>query len=356
MFDDLLLNAVKKLFNINDIKPSIHYDSDSSSDEDLPPKRTNKSFKKPIIKKYISDSDSDDDSFSKRKPYQKPKCVSDDEKAKPKHIKKPFKCNDSDSEDDKVKSKLNVKKSIKCDSDSEDDKVKPKHAKKSIKCSDSDSEDELKTNEDAFFKKLAKQHENDHKKKLNAVFSKTKKACSDISDTNSDKCDIKPRHVAALPITHAPLKTNWYCIELSNFKPYTTKTTNPNTEYLAYAYDASNNPYTFDVSSSFNEFFTKNNKTIRVSKTGNYKIKGICYNDISTAVPGQENNTIVQSLFIYRNQKTSLFFNVRDYDNINASSDTMLASSDDELEFKLKFKSADIPSDFKLKLFISPTI
>lgn len=334
MLDVLLLNAVKKIFNINDVTPSIHYDSDSSSDEDLPPKTTNKSFKKPIIKKYISDSDSDDDSFSKRKPYQKPKCVSDD---------------------DKIKHKRIVKKSIKCsNSDSEDDKVKPnKCVKKTNKC-DSDSEDELKTNEDAFFKKLAKQHENDHKKKLNAVFSKTKKACSDTSDTSSVRCDIKPTKV--VHTVQPALKTNWYCVELSNFKPYTTKTTNPNTEYLTYAYDAANAPYTFDVSSSFNEFFTKNNKTIRVSKTGNYKIKGICYNDISTAVPGQENNTIVQSLFLYRNQKTSMFFNVRDYDNINASSDTMLASCDDELEFKLKFKTADIPVDFKLKLFISPTI
>ena len=329
MFENLLLNAVKKIFNINDINPSIHYDSDSSSDEDLPPKKT----KKPIIKKYISDSDSDDDSFSKRKPYQKPKCVSDDDKVKPKYAKKPIKCNDSDSEDDKVK---------------------PKHAKKPTKCdSDSDSEDELKTNENAFFKKLAKQHKNDHKKKLNAVFSKTKKACSDTSDTTS-VCDIKPTKV--VHTIQPALKTNWYCIELSNFKPYTTKTTNPNTEYLTYAYDAANTPYTFDLSSSFNEFFTKNNKTIRVSKTGNYKIKGICYNDISTAVPGQENNTIIQSLFLYRNQKTSMFFNVRDYDNINASSDTILASSDDELEFKLKFKTADIPADFKVKVFVSPTI
>jgi len=354
MFDDLLLNAVKKIFNIQDIKPSIHYDSDSSSDEDLPPKTINKSFKKPIIKKYISDSDSDfnDDSFSKRKPYQKPKCISDDDKVKPKHAKKPIKCNDSDSEDDKVKPKY-AKKPTKCDSDSEDDKVKLKHAKKPTKCNDSDSEDELKTNEDAFFKKLAKQHENDHKKKLNAVFSKTKKACSDTSDTTS-VCDIKPTKV--VHTIQPALKTNWYCIELSNFKPYTAKTTNPNTEYLTYAYDAANTPYTFDLSSSFNEFFTKNNKTIRVSKTGNYKIKGICYNDISTAVPGQENNTIIQSLFLYRNQKTSMFFNVRDYDNINASSDTILASSDDELEFKLKFKSADIPADFKVKVFVSPTI
>lgn len=328
--ENLLLNAVKKIFNIQDIKPITHYDSDSSSDEDLPPKKTNKSFKKPIIKKYISDSDSDsdDDTFSKRKPYQKPKCVSDDDNIKPnKYVKKPFKCSNSDSEDDKVKPKRIVKKTNKCDSD---------------------SEDELKTNEDAFFKKLAKQHENDHKKKLDTVFSKTKKVCS---ETNS-VCDIKP----TTPISTPSLKTNWYCVELSNFKPYIAKTTNPNTDYLTYAYDAANAPYTFDMSSSFNEFFTKNNKVIRISKTGNYKIKGICYNDISTAVPGQENNTIVQSLFLFRNQKTSMFFNVRDYDNINASSDTILVSSDDELEFKLKFKTADIPANFKIKLFISPTV
>ena len=322
MFDDLLLNAVKKIFNIQDIKPIAHYDSDSSSDEDLPPKkkRTKKSFKKP---KCLSDSESDDDTFSKKpayKKYTKPKCVSDDDDKPKKCVNKPFKCSNSDSDDD-TPNKC-VKKTTKCDSDSENDV------------------------EDAFFKKLAKQHKKDHTKKLNSVY--TKKACSDTNSV-ADNCCVKP-------ISPPSLKTNWYCVELSNFKPYTAKTTNPNTEYLTYAYDAVNAPYTFDMSSSFNEFFTKNNKAIRISKTGNYKIKGICYNDISTAVPGQENNTIIQSLFLFRNQKTSMFFNVRDYDNINASSDTILASSDDELEFKLKFKTADIPANFKIKLFISPTI
>lgn len=339
--------ALRKFLNIEDEKFSKCIKEDTSRHRKI---------------SFDSDSSSsDDDDF-------------DDKYLPKKHGKYPF-------GDKKKKDKFHLDKK-KCDFD------KPKHGK-----------------EDDFFNTLSKSKKHESKHKLDDIFNKTKHDMDDLEHDVSklrSKCggaisksevddifdkakydmdDIKrdvSRDISKLqgecrkPVkfdvdsddemhrrgSHhvAPLSENgWQYLELTNFSQYTKSTTNPNSDYLTYAYDASNNPYTFDVTCKTNGIFTKRCKSISVNKTGIHKIKGVCYNDISTSVPGQENNTIVQSLFMYRNKKTSLYFSMRDYDNINATTDTIIASPEDEIEFKIKFKSGDIPDDFKIRLFVKLT-
>jgi hypothetical protein len=351
-------------------------DSDASSDDDCFKKKS-KHCRKTTLE---SNDSSDDDGFTKKsRHHRKTTFGSDDSsdddgfKKKSRHCKKTTFDTDDSSDDDGFKKKSKHCKKTTFDSSDDDGfNKKSKHCKKTTFDTDDSSDDDgfktrsrfrgfehggLSRCEKRLFsqkhksgcdtyatdKHRLKPIDNPHEPKHNIVFTH-----QDVPT----KHDTLLHHDTSMHDRSLAPETGWQYLELSNFELHTKTTTNPNTDYLSYAYDTSNNPYTFDVTCNTNRTFTKKDNSISVNKIGIYKIKGICQNDISTSVPGQENNTIVQSLYVYRNKKTSLYFNTRDYDNINATTDNIIASPEDEIEFKIRFKSSDVPDDFKIRLYV----